>query len=120
MPQYLLSVYHGLGAQDDPLGTYETAEDRDAALARVSQFNQQLMDEGRFVFACGLTDPNTSITVHADGKPRSAQAPLPEADVFISGFWVVEADDLSAAEQVGLEASEACGQRVEVRQLQEG
>lgn len=118
MAQYLLAVFHAPGVQDSAHGNYGSAEEADAAVARVGAFNQRLMDQARFVFACGLTDPATALTVDAEGSPRSVQEPVPAADVHISGFWVVEADDLAAAEQLALEASEACGQKVEVRQLQ--
>ncbi len=118
MAQYLLAVFHAPGVQDSAHGNYASSEEADAAYARVGAFNQRLMDEAALVFACGLTDPNTALTVEATGSPRSVQAPLPRADVHLSGFWVVEAEDLAAAEQLALAASEACGQRVEVRQLQ--
>ncbi len=44
--------------------------------------------------------------------------PYLETKEYLGGFWVIEAADLDVAHQIALEASSACGGKVEVRPFQ--
>lgn len=117
MPQYLIAVHHAPGAQSNPTALYADEEAMQAAFQRVGAFNESLGE--KLVFACGLTDPDTAVTVTGGDNPTVTPGPVPQgADVFISGFWVVEAADDVEAQQLGQQASTACGQPLEVRRLQ--
>lgn len=119
MAQYLLAVHHAPGLQHSGTGASASEEDMQSAFAAVGEFNTGLSGSGALVFACGLTDPADAVTVDGTGaEPASEPGPLPRADVHISGFWVVEAPDDAAAAELGTRASQACGNRVEVRRLQ--
>lgn len=121
MPSFLLAVYHdadGDGANPHDNGTvYESRDAQAAAFTRVNAFNERLMASEAFVFACGLTAPGEARVVDANAASvtpgtRSAAGPT------LGGFWVVRADDEAAATQLAREASAACGQPIELRQLQ--
>jgi hypothetical protein len=120
MPQFMISVWHAPGTQQRPLGPYGSEEDMLAAFQAVGEFNAWLQAEGAWVFACGLSAPEESSVVDGtDGNdPTVTPGPLAEASVHMGGLWVVEAAVLEHAHQLAARASAACGQQVEVRQLQ--
>jgi hypothetical protein len=120
MPQFMISVWHAPGTQQRPLGPYDSEEAMLAAFQAVSEFNEFLQAEGAWVFACGLTAPEESFVVHgANGaEPTVMQGPLAEASEHMGGLWVVEVAVAEQVHDVAARASAACGQRVEVRQLQ--
>jgi hypothetical protein len=120
MPQFMISVWHAPGTQQRSLGPYESEEDMLAAFQAVSEFNAWLQAEGAWVFACGLSAPEESSVVDmTDGsEPTVTPGPLAEASDHMGGLWVVEVTVLEQAHLLAARASAACGQRVEVRQLQ--
>lgn len=102
-----------LAVIDDTTGTATEAE-----MAAISAFNRRLMDEGRRVLACGLAAPADAFVV--DGRGDGAivtPGPLHDTREYVSGMWVIEADDRGHAQALALEASHACNRRVEVRAL---
>lgn len=120
MPQFMISVWHAPGTQQRPLGPYDSKEDMQAAFQAVSEFNESVQAEGAWVFACGLTAPEESSVVDgtAGGDPTVTRGPYAEASAHLGGLWIVEVPSLGLAREVAARASAACGQRVEVRQLQ--
>src|SRR5205807_3549933 len=114
MTQYLLSVYM-VGGQEAPApGVMERAyKDVDA-------FNQELRDEGAWVFAGGLHPVDTATVVRVqDGETLTTDGPFAETKEQLGGFWVVEAPDLDAALAWAAKGSAACMGPVEVRPFQE-
>jgi hypothetical protein len=87
MAQYLISVL------DDTAGT-ATAEE----MAAIDVFNEQLVADGHWVFAGGLTVPDVATVVDGrDGEAVFTDGPYLESKEYIIGFWVITAPDLDVA-----------------------
>ncbi len=113
MTQYLLSV-HSSSADYD-----RTLDEMMPVYQSVDRFNQRIIADGIWVFGGGLE--RIEGTTVADGtgpEPVITDGPYIETKEYLGGFWVVEAPDLEAAQKLALEASAACGGRVEVRPFQ--
>lgn len=115
MSQYLLSIYHDPGVH--AAGTaYQSEEEMQAAFAKVGEFNERLMKDEQFVYACGLTPPESARRVNTDGSVLSG--PASPGDRQLGGFWVIEVPDYETALAVAERGAAACGQQVEVRAMQ--
>ena len=115
MPQYMLSVHHS--ADEDLTAISES--DMQRMFGQVDAFNQQLQSSGAWVFAGGLMPISDATTVDGTGpEPVVTDGPFAESKEYLGGFWVIEAPDLDTAHRIALEASEACGDKVEVRPFQ--
>ena len=118
MTQYLISVSHN-SAQAP------TMENMDPAVIQpiidaVDAFNNKLRAEGAWVFAGGLQPIQTATTVDNTGESAvvtDGPATLPE--VYLGGFWVIEAAGPDAALKWAKAASRACAGQVEVRAFQD-
>ncbi|MEV0109544.1 YciI family protein [Nocardia sp. NPDC050799] len=121
MPQYFLSLPHD--SAEEP--TMDSMQDMDPAeletmMAAVDKFNNDLVTAQALIAAGGLHPPSTAITVDATGDvPSHTRAPFVEATEYVGGFWIINADDESAAVAWAEQASTAVGSRIEVRALQE-
>ncbi|MGH3385646.1 MAG: YciI family protein [Nocardioidaceae bacterium] len=118
MTQYLLSLPHD-SAEEPTMETMDQAALQEV-FAAVDAFNTALKEAGAWVFAGGLNPPSTAITVDNTGDaPVLTDGPFTEAEEYLGGFWVIEADDDDAAIEWTKQASRALQSRVEVRALQE-
>jgi hypothetical protein len=114
MPQYMISVIHDEQGPDW-VGDVDVQE----VVAKVDAFNQELRDSGSWVFAGGLEPPSSATVVDATGtEVVVTDGPYAEAKEQLGGFWVVEAPDLDAAQEIGKRGSAACLGAVEVRPFQ--
>jgi hypothetical protein len=105
MAQYLMSVL-----TDSPgLAT-------EAEMAAIDVFNEQLVADGHWVFAGGLTGPDIATVVDGrDGEAVFTDGPYLESKEYIIGFWVIQAPDLDVALRLAAQGSKACNRRVELR-----
>ncbi|WP_327634819.1 YciI family protein [Kribbella sp. NBC_00482] len=104
--QYLISVIDsrtGSATQDE--------------YAAIDAFNEQLVADGHWVFAGGLSAPSdaTVIDARGDDEPIFTDGPYLESKEYVAGFWVFEAPDLDVALKLAAAASKACNRRLEVR-----
>lgn len=115
MSQYLLSVHYVEG--EEPPSDEITQQ----MYADVDALNQKIQDAGVWVFAGGLTTPDTATVVRADdnGEIITSDGPFAEAKEQIGGFWVIEADNLDQALDWASQATVACRGPVEVRPFQD-
>lgn len=115
MTTYLFSVQEVDGApQPPPDVTAKMSKDVDV-------LNDELMKEGRWVFAGGLLPVSTATVVTVkNGEVLTTDGPFSEAKEHIGGFWVLKADDLDDALRVAERASRACQAPVEVRRVVKG
>jgi len=114
MSQYLLSVH---GADE---GSYPTPEDMERAFRDVDALNQELREQGAWVFAGGLQPSGTARVVRSkDGELLHTDGPYLESKEHIGGFWIVDAPDEDAAMRWADKATVACQGAVEVRPFQE-
>jgi hypothetical protein len=103
--QYLVSVI-------DDTPSSATREE----MADIRAFNEGLQADGYWVFAGGLGAPDTATVVDGRGAgPMFTDGPFVETKEWLSGFWVIEADDLDVALKLAAVGSKACNRRVEVR-----
>ena len=114
MTQYLLSVWMVEG-QEPP-----APDVIDQMYKAVDVFNNELKEEGAWVFAGGLHPADTATVVRATGGDVvTTDGPFAEPKEQLGGFWVVNAPDLDAALALAARGSTACGAPVEVRPFQE-
>jgi hypothetical protein len=107
MAQYLVNVLFETGG--DPM-----ADDKEQAAIDV--FNDRMIADGVWVFAGGLSGPNSATVV--DGRGAEAvltDGPFVESKEYIVGFWIIDVPDLDVALRYAAEGSKACNRRVEVR-----
>ena len=103
--QYLVSVI------DDASGSATQDE-----MAAIDVYNDQLEADGHWVFAGGLAAPSSATVVDGrGGRAMFTDGPFVETKEWLSGFWVIEADDLDVALKLATSGSKACNRRVEVR-----
>ena len=115
MTQYLLSVW---GTHSETgTGPYAGEGAMRAAFEQVAAFNEGLVASGRMIFACGLEAPETAFVAYAGEQGVDLRPGILGQPPALGGFWVVEAPDLAAAQQLAGEASAACGNAVEMRPL---
>jgi hypothetical protein len=106
MALYLISVLHDTT-------DLATAEEMGA----IDAFNEQLREEGHWVFAGGLGAPSTATVIdnRGDGEAMFTDGPFLESKEYLAGFWIMEAADLDVALKLAAEGSKACNRKVEVR-----
>jgi hypothetical protein len=110
MTQYLLSVHPPQSVYDLP------DEEKQASWDATGVFNEEIKDEGIWVFTGGLTRVDDATTVDATGSEVVvSDGPFAESKEHLGGFWVIDVPDLDAALKVATRASKACGETVEVR-----
>ena len=107
--QYLVSVIF-----DEPgLATPEE-------MAAIDVFNDRLIADGQWVFAAGLSTPDTATVIDNRGEHAVfTDGPFVESKEFLAGFWIIEAPDLDVALKLAADGSKACNRRVEVRAMLE-
>ena len=114
MKQYLLSVHH---VEGEPLPDNETMQQM---FSDVEAFNNQVQEQGLWVFAGGLQGRDAATVVRErDGEIVRTDGPFSEAKEYIGGFWVLKAPDLDAALELADRAARACRGPVEVRPFQD-
>ena len=121
MTQYLLSVHHSPEEYNasSKYGAYADEAEMQAAMAATGAFNEQLMNDGVWVFAGGLMPPESTTTVDGRGDETIiTDGPFAESKEYLGGFWVIDVPDLDAALKLAAQGSRACGQRVQVRPFQ--
>ena len=110
MPQYLLSIYQ-------PDGGVPDAETMARITADLHQLNEELRENGSWVFTGGLHAPASATVVRADGM--ITDGPYLEGKEHIGGFWVITAPDLDEALAWGRKAAAATTLPIEVRPFQD-
>jgi hypothetical protein len=110
MPQYLLSIYQ-------PDGGVPDAETMARIGADLHQLNEELRENGSWVFTGGLHAPASATVVRADGM--ITDGPYLEGKEHIGGFWVITAPDLDEALAWGRKAAAATTLPIEVRPFQD-
>jgi hypothetical protein len=86
--------------------------------AAIDEFNDRLRANGNWVMACGIDGPNTATVI--DNRSDAGlfnDGPLIAADEYVSGFWIIDAENRDAALKLAAAGSKACNRKVEVRPL---
>ena len=70
------------------------------------------------ILAMGIAEPSQSSVIdNRSGENKKTIGPLFDSNEYISGIWIVEANDQNEAETLAAEGSMACNRRVELRPL---
>lgn len=103
--QYLISVI------DDRTGSATPEE-----MAAIDAFNDQLVADGRWVFAGGLAAPASAVVIdHRGAVPLVTDGPFVESKEHFAGFWIVDVPDHATALRLATDGSRHCNRRVELR-----
>lgn len=118
MSKYFLSLPHD-SAEAPTMESMDPAELQEM-MAAVGAFNTGLEEAGAFVTAGGLQPPSSATTVDYSGdSPVLTPGPFVEAEEYLGGFWIIEAENEDVAIEWTKQASRALRSKVEVRALQE-
>lgn len=86
--------------------------------ATIDEFNEMLQSNNHWVFACGVGAPSTATVIDNRADVGiSTDGPLITSDEFMSGLWIIEAEDIEQAKALASSGSKACNRKVEVRPL---
>ncbi|GAA1561689.1 YciI family protein [Kribbella sancticallisti] len=104
MTQYLLAVQLVDGEPAPP-------DDGGA----VDALNQEMVDQGVWVFGGGLQARSTRKVVRVEaGEVLVTDGPFAESKEYMAGFWVIKAPDLETAQGWAAKATKACQVPIEV------
>ncbi len=118
MTQYFLSLPHD-SAEEPTMEAMYPAESQEV-MASVGACNAAVQEAGAFVAAGGPQPPSSATTVDYSGdSPVLTPGPFVEADEYLGGFWIIEAENDDVAIEWAKQASRALRSRVEVRAPQE-
>jgi hypothetical protein len=112
MTHYLLSVHTGADAPSQSM----TDDEARHGFEVVSRLEAEMTAADALVFSGRLTDASRATVVNArNGKVVVTDGPYVEAKESIGGFYIVEAEDLVAAQRWAEKTSAAIGMSIEVR-----
>lgn len=95
--------------------TGEILADPDEASA-IDAFNEKIAAAGHRVMAAGVAAPDrATLFDNRGGRGSISDGPAVDSNLFMAGFWVIEAEDDSVAHRLAAEASRACNRLIEVR-----
>ncbi len=87
-------------------------------IAAINAFNQKLVAAEKRILAVGIAEPSRSSVIdNRSGENKKTVGPLINSDEYISGIWIIEANDQAEAEVLAAEGSMACNRKVELRPL---
>ena len=88
----------------------------DAELAKITEFNRGLQVKGQLVMAAGIAGPKSSIQFDfRPGHQEIETQSIYSENEFVSGFWIIDAQNQAEAESIAKQASVSCARRVELR-----
>lgn len=88
----------------------------DDEMLAIDEFNDQLREDGYWVFAGGIDAPSTATLIdNRNGVGLIKDEPLFANEENFSGFWIVDVPNRDIALQLATEGSRACNRKVELR-----
>jgi len=84
----------------------------------IDAFNDKLRANGHWILAAGLAAPSDATVIDNRGEtPRVTAGAFNNTEVYMSGFWIIDAPDVATAHALAKEGSKCCNRAVEVRQF---
>lgn len=84
----------------------------------INAFNDALETAGQRIIAAGLVTPEDGLRIDNRNSVGAVETGSSlHTDLYMSGFWIIDAPDDHAAEALALEASLACNRRIDVRRF---
>jgi hypothetical protein len=112
MPQYLLSAHTVEGPPREPM----TDEEMKNVSMRVRALEDEMKSAGAWVFGGRLHQPGAATVVRvSDGEVLTTDGPFAETKEHLGGFYIIEAEDLSAALSWASKTAECVNTAIEVR-----
>jgi hypothetical protein len=113
MSQYLLSTY---AVEDEPAPEPAPPEAMQAMMARIIALEADMDASGTFVFGGHLHGPDAATVVRtSNAELIITDGPFVESKEHISGFYIINADDLDAALAWAGKVSDCIGRPIEVQ-----
>jgi hypothetical protein len=98
---------------DDSSNTATNSE-----MAEIEKFNEFLKSNGYWVMACGIDSTSKSLIIdNRNDLGNSKSETNYKSEMFVSGFWLIDAFDDKQALDIALAGSKACNRKVELRPL---
>ena len=95
--------------------TGEIQADHDE-METIDSFNEKIEAAGQRIMAAGIATPDQAIVFDFRGTNDSiTRGPIVDSDLFMAGFWIIEAENDTVAHALATEASKACNRPIEVR-----
>ena len=95
--------------------TGEVLADHDEMTA-IDSFNEKIEAAGQRIMAAGIATPDQAVVFDFRGTRDSiTRGPVVDSDLFMAGFWIIEAENDAVAHALAAEASKACNRPIEVR-----
>ena len=95
--------------------TGEVLADHDEMTA-IDSFNEKIEAAGQRIMAAGIATPDQAVVFDFRGTRDSiTQGPVVDSDLFMAGFWIIDAENDTVARALAAEASKACNRPIEVR-----
>ena len=111
--QYLLSTY---AVEGQVPGAPKTPAEMQAFMERVMTLESEMDASGAFVFGGALVDAEMATIIQvSDGDVVSTNGPTVQAKEQIAGFYIINAEDLEAAQVWGSKVADATNHPIEVR-----
>ena len=86
-------------------------------LKAINEFNDRLIATNQFIQAVGIASSDEALLIDNRKNLGAMGEGSLNGSEFYSGFWLIEAPDSMAAQQLAMDASLACNRRVELRPL---
>jgi hypothetical protein len=85
-------------------------------MTKIDAFNDKIEAAGQRVMAAGIASPDHAITFdNRGGRDQEFHGQAINSELFMAGFWVIEAESDTIAHALAAEASFACNRLIEVR-----
>ncbi len=95
--------------------TGEVLADHDEMTA-IDSFNEKIEAAGQRIMAAGIATPDRAVVFDFRGTRDSiTHGTVVDSDLFMAGFWIIEAENDTVAHALAAEASKACNRPIEVR-----
>ena len=95
--------------------TGEVLADHDEMTA-INSFNEKIEAAGQRIMAAGIATPDQAVVFDFRGTRDSiTHGTVVDSDLFMAGFWIIEAENDTVAHALAAEASKACNRPIEVR-----
>ena len=85
-------------------------------MSAIDAFNDSLVANGHWIMAAGITGPESALVIdNRENESTITPGSVFDSIEFMSGFWLIEAEDLDTAKRLAAEGSKACNRKVELR-----
>jgi hypothetical protein len=105
--QFLINVL------DNNSGSANSSE-----IAQIDEFNEMLQNNGHWVYANGISAPSEAVQIdNRLDKNILINEPLYKEEFYVSGFWIIKAENKEQALELAKLGSKACNRKVELRPM---